>query len=390
MKILHTVEFYEPSVGGAQEVVKQLSERMAAKGHGVTVATTKLPNRSESIINGVRIKEFSIEGNAVRGINGETEEYKRFLTTEKFDVVMNYAAQQWATDLFFEVIDQVKAKKVLVPCGYSALYDPAYKNYFAELPPILKKYDATVYLSDVYRDIEFARKQGVTNLHVIPNGAPEERFSKLSEAESLAFKRRFGIKGKMILTVGNHTGEKGHTEAIKTFLLAPLVGRATLVIVGGGKSREGCYDSCHRHTTQLNRYLRFLGKSIVLLPAAEAVAAFKAADVFLFLSNIEASPLVLFEANAAKTSFVSAAVGNAAEISEWTGGGVIVRTSPAPNGRVKPSVADTILTLNRLFADPSRLDQLATRGRAAWEAKFTWGKITEEYLSLYREITHSR
>ena len=49
---------------------------------------------------------------------------------------MNYAAQQWATDLFFDVIDHVDATKVLVPCGYSALYDPAYERYFAELPEI--------------------------------------------------------------------------------------------------------------------------------------------------------------------------------------------------------------------------------------------------------------
>jgi glycogen synthase len=40
MKILHTVEFYSPSTGGAQEVVKQLSERMAEKGHVVTVILT--------------------------------------------------------------------------------------------------------------------------------------------------------------------------------------------------------------------------------------------------------------------------------------------------------------------------------------------------------------
>ena len=33
MKILHTVEFYHPSIGGMQEVVKQLSERLVLLGH---------------------------------------------------------------------------------------------------------------------------------------------------------------------------------------------------------------------------------------------------------------------------------------------------------------------------------------------------------------------
>lgn len=38
MKILFCVEFYYPSMGGAQEVVRQLAERMAAYGHEVCVA----------------------------------------------------------------------------------------------------------------------------------------------------------------------------------------------------------------------------------------------------------------------------------------------------------------------------------------------------------------
>ena len=35
MRILHTVEFYHPSVGGTQTVAQLLSERLAALGHEV-------------------------------------------------------------------------------------------------------------------------------------------------------------------------------------------------------------------------------------------------------------------------------------------------------------------------------------------------------------------
>ena len=73
MKILHTVEFYQPSIGGMQEVVRQLSERLAGLGHDVTVATTKLSSRKDLRINGIRIEEFEISANIVRGINGEIE-----------------------------------------------------------------------------------------------------------------------------------------------------------------------------------------------------------------------------------------------------------------------------------------------------------------------------
>ncbi len=46
MRILHTVEFYHPSIRGAQEVVRQFSERLVTLGHDVTVVTTKLPERN--------------------------------------------------------------------------------------------------------------------------------------------------------------------------------------------------------------------------------------------------------------------------------------------------------------------------------------------------------
>jgi hypothetical protein len=53
MRILHTVEFYEPRRGGAEEVIKQLSERMVLHGHEVTVATTYHPSRTSGYIQGV-------------------------------------------------------------------------------------------------------------------------------------------------------------------------------------------------------------------------------------------------------------------------------------------------------------------------------------------------
>lgn len=80
MNILHTVELYDPSKGGSQEVVKQLSEHMVKAGHKVTVVTTKLPERKGKVINGVKIVEFDVRGNILTGYNGETEEYKNFLT----------------------------------------------------------------------------------------------------------------------------------------------------------------------------------------------------------------------------------------------------------------------------------------------------------------------
>lgn len=385
MNILHTVEFYYPSVGGAQEVVRQLSEHMVSMGHDVTVATTKLPARETRTHNGVRIEEFAVSGNNVRGIEGDADAYRRFLVNGDFDVVMNYAAQQWASDLFFDVIDDVDARKVFVPCGYSALYDPAYARYFAELPAILRKYDATVYLAEDYRDIDFARRHGIANTHLIPNGADEREFAGLLTAhEKAELRSEHGVHGVMLMTVANYTGEKGHRELLHVFKRLPV--DATLVSAGGTTPGVGCYDAFTREAERINARRTVPRKSVVMLEGRDRRLVrdmLKAADLFVFLSNIEASPLVLFEAAAAGVPFVASDAGNSREIARWTGGGVIVRSRPQPNGRVRANLWDAMWKTTLLARARGRRRSMGAAARAAWERRFTWERLAADYLELY-------
>src|ERR1041385_4629617 len=141
MKILHAVESYYPSVGGMQEVVKQLSERLVKLGHDVTVVTRKIPERNFTEFNGVKIKDFAIGGNIVNGIEGDEEGYRNYLLNSNFDVVTFFAAQQWATDVALPILKQIKGKKVSVPTGYSGLYNPQYGTYFQSMKNWIHGYD---------------------------------------------------------------------------------------------------------------------------------------------------------------------------------------------------------------------------------------------------------
>lgn len=394
MKILHTVEFYYPSIGGSQEVVRHLSERMAEAGHEVYVATTKLPNRESLKINGVNIVEFDLSGNEVNGIKGkDADKYRDFLLTEKFDVVMNYAAQQWATDIFLSVVDKVKARKVFVPCGFSALYDPEYADYFDKMPERLRHYDALVFLANHYRDIDFAREHKLENIVVIPNGADEAEFSRLATDEEKRFIRaRYGLGGLVITTVGNHTNEKGHHELIRAFKMMPIT-PATLVIIGTIKPHDGCYDICELSADSGNNSLKFLGKRIILMDGSnrqDMLAVLKASDIFAFFSNVECSPLALFEAAAAGVPFVASEAGNDAEIAEWTGGGVIVKSHQRPNGRVQVDTKDALRQLTLLGLNKQKRQALGRQGHRSWKKSFTWSKLTNDYLALYEKIVNGK
>lgn len=377
MNILHTVEFYDPSIGGAQTVVKQLSERLAAKGNQVTVATSKLNHSRDPVINGVSIQEFAISGNAVKGYHGEVEVYQRFLMNHQFDLIMNYAAQEWTTDLFFDLMPQIKAKKVFVPCGFSRLHHPQYASYFAQMPFWLKQYDVNVFLSSTYQDIKFAQKHGLKNFKVIPNGADEQEFLTKSST-NIRQKLHLPQKTLLILLVGSHTGQKGHLQAIEIFKRAATPNSTLLII--GNPIPGGCSYRCQLqqiiHYLSLTTYSQQRHIIIAKFDRSDTVAAYQQADVFLFPSQVECSPLVLFEAMAAKLPFLTTNVGNAKEIIQWSGGGELL--SPNPRQAAQQ--------LKRLALNPIRRRQLGASGHRAWKKRFTWAKIAAQYEALYQSL----
>jgi L-malate glycosyltransferase len=382
VRILHTVELYHPSRGGAQEVVKRISELLVRRGHEVTVATSRHGERREQVINGVRIVELGITGSATRGIRGDTSEYLDLLRSGRFDVVMSYAAQQWATDLALLVLDSIPCRKVLAPCGFSGLYWPEFGPYFETLPDKLEMYDHLVFHSSTYRDVRFAIAHGLDRFSVIPNGAAVEEFG----ARDGSFRERHGVPEDhlLLLTVGSHTGLKGHAMCMRA-LLEAHTGPATLVVIGNTFKSPGCLPECTELAGTVRRRTRGRKRVLLLDPPREVVvAAFHAADLFLLGSNIECSPVVLFEAMASRTPFIATACGNAEEIAAWSGSGTIIPTRTTSKGFVTGSATDMAKAIERLAADPDERERLAERGHQAWRRQFTWEAIALQYERVYQ------
>jgi glycosyltransferase involved in cell wall biosynthesis len=357
---------------------------MAQRGHEVTVATTRLGARSATEINGVQIREFDVSGNLARGMEGEVDEYRKFLVDGDFDVIMNYAAQQWTTDAALDVLDDIRAVKVFAPCGFSGLFDPMYAGYFARMPDFMRRYDGLVLHSTTYRDAAFVQEHGITNAVCIPNGAGEDEFVPAHPGFRVA--HGIGERTPMLLTVGSHTGMKGHAEVMQAFRRA-RIGRAVLVIIGNLALGDGCQSSCMR-TARKIAWLSVGRKRVLVLdpPRRDVLAAYEAADLFVFASNIECSPLVLFESVASRTPFIASDCGNAAEIAETTGGGVIVRTDRDALGFAHSSPADLAVAIEGALRDPVEVRRRGEVGRLAWEQNFTWERIVVTYEDLYRGL----
>ncbi len=420
MKILHTVEYYTPSVGGAQEVVRQISERLARRGHQVTVATTTHPKRAEQWINGVKVEEFEIFGNPVNGFQGEIDRYQQFLLDGDFDIMMNYAAQEWTMDLVFPVLDRIPYRKVMIPCGFSKLFDPAYQTYYEKMPHIMRGYDHLVFHADDYRDTNFARQHGIANFTIIPNGASEIEFG----VEDTSFRERYRIPADipLLLTIGSHTAAKGHRLCLEAFGRLQT-DRAILMMIGNipdsvgqrkkflqelyeqarnlnivrlgkmlirailGGVEPGCLPDDRIYSKWINLSNR--GKKRVILadpPRTDVIAALQAADLFIFGSNVEYSPLVLYEAIASHTPFVSLACGNAAEIATWSGGGIIAPTIQQGHGNVDGDPNAFASVIDQLIVDAEQRKTLAHNGYNAWQTQFTWDALVSQYETLYLSL----
>jgi glycosyltransferase involved in cell wall biosynthesis len=445
MKLLFCCESYWPQPGGVQEVMRQIAERMAARGHDVSVATRTLSDRKADTHNGVRIHSFKVTGNLVTGIRGQVDRYRDFLTSFDGDAIMIKAAQQWTFDALWPVLDQIKARKIFIPCGFSSFYEPSFKDYFRRLPDILRKFDHLIFYAEHYRDIDFARANGMANFSIIPNGASEVEFGRETRKDG-RLREELGIPltDLVFLTVGSPVNAKGHDVVEEAFAKVDLGGRnATLILNGNwppkrftveyfrrvikrvtnvSSIREGVrlfrefgiggvmarlFPASPRDRTQLMKPSDAAapmtgGASIeaqasassaaparktvlrVDLPRSKVIDAFFEADLFVFASKVEYSPLVLFESAAAGTPFLTVPAGNAGEIVQWTGGGWLCPADVDGRGYIKVSPTVLAREIEKGLRTPDHLCELGAAGRQAWLDRFTWAKIAQSYESVLR------
>ena len=393
-RVLLCCEQYAPSVGGVQEVMRQIAERLAQRGLDVVVATGAHTKRGDDeVLNGVRVISFPITGNRVHGMTGSVRNYQELLRSGGFDAILIKAAQQWTFDAAVEVIEDVPSHTAFIPCGFSGLHDPRYADYFRKMPEWLGRFDDLVFYSGVYQDIEFARAHDLKNLRLIPNGVDEREFA---DTDSGNIRSDLGIAtgDDLLLSVGSMIMAKGHWEVVRAFRRARLKRAATLVI--NGNHPHGNLVSLLKRTVKhvlTGRWpilweaaLTSLhpGKKVLItnLPRERLIKLYNASKLFVFASHVEYSPLVLFEAAASATPFVASDAGNSAEIAAWTQAGIVVKRRDEKHRAC--DLADLRAAIESML-DKADLESLGSAGRLAVMSNgFTWDKIVDRYMEVLK------
>jgi glycosyltransferase involved in cell wall biosynthesis len=361
LRLVFTVERYAPAIGGAERVVQRVAEGLAARGHAVHVMTG---GQLEDIeLGGVHVHRLPVSGNQVRGVRGDASLVTSMVGRIEPDLVFNYAAQTWATDCCFPLLErEARPRMVLAPCGFSGLKKRRYASYFASMPTRLRRYDGLILHSTVYQDWDFADRAGVERMFVIPNGAdPPASGEEMLHAQI--------ADGSIAVTVGSHVYTKGHRDFARATRSLGRQRSLTGVIVAperhGLDSLRGCQMACRARA-------RMRGDRLIVLDGAApgtVADALATANLFLFTSRVECAPLVILEAMAAGTPWVSYNVGNVSELP----GGLIARDYEELLDR-----AGQILD----GAHP----ELGAQGHMAWDRTHRWESIIARYESVFEEL----
>ncbi len=392
MRILVTAFTFAPQVNGVAEVVGVHVEHLVRRGHEVTVATGFDPARivAPETNQNPCVVHFKVSGtgNLRSRFRGEIKEYQDFIRRWKGDIIMCHCWQSWCTDLAFPCFPDNAAKKVLISHGFSLHHYPvlvtfprglvtwlAWRPYVWRAVGMMRRFDRVVFLADLvnraaYYDHWLAKRRNLQNTCVIPTGVYPEEF----ESDLPDFRAAHGIGAeRLVLCLSNYDPHKNQLMALKAFAKAK-VNNAVLAIVG---------KEFNEYTALLQDWYAQAGGEEVIgrvlflekLDRKMARAAFRAADLFLCSSLWESGPLIVLEAMASRTAFVSTNVGFVATL---------------PGGVVVADENEMAAAIQKLLNDDERRLQLAQEGRTACEKRFHWSILMKQYDALLQSLVGDR
>jgi len=291
MRILQVCPVYYPHIGGTEDHVKNISERLAKK-HDVTVFTTDPSGklRKEEVVNGVQIRRFKVF--APGGAYYFSLSMLRALKTSEFDIVHGHDFH--ALPMFFS--RYAKCKQFVVTPHYHGVGHTPFRNFLMKFYKLiggktLKDADRIICVSSFEKNLllnDFNLED--EKIAVIPNGINLEEFKKTLKKRKLDH--------RTILCVSRVERYKGIDYIVRA--LPKLQDDIELEIVGKGTH----IDSLMRLVSKLGLLKRV--EFYQDLSRKELLQRYVNADVFVLLSRHEAFGITVAEALASGTPCIVA------------------------------------------------------------------------------------
>ena len=384
MKIIRTIESFYPKVHGPANQAFKISSELEKKEISCPVYTTffdvKKVSRKE-IIDNVKVRRFKDKIRLFKYIY--SPDMKKRLLKEKFDVIHSHCYRSYQSDLGYEVA-KVKQKPFVLSTHGTLL---SYK-YFVKFPWNLvfefydsitqkrtaKKADAIIVNSS--QEYKEALKFGIkkSKIHLIPVGIDYNDYK---------VKRSFKDKKVLdLLYVGRITRNRPlmpTLKAIKKINETLLENKIKLIIIGSEvrssfSAKKGYLNELKRFVkiNKLKDYVEFISE----LDRKELKKYYKNSDAFIYPSVYENFGQPILEAAASGLPVICSKVGIASDLFLENKQKLFISNDPR-------QIASQILNV----INPDLRKQVSKANVKVVREKFTWDKIIEKYVKLYKTLS---
>ncbi len=416
MRVLHANAAYWPFVGGAETYLRAMSERLARDGHEVIVAT--------SDATGVqcfwdprqpRIAERETTLNGVRVVRSQVDHLP-------FAPYSFYLLRRLATDLARlpfnsrPILDRLARHMPAIPGLEAALeaLGPGFDlvhgvNISLEWPLIagwrfarrqglpfvatpfvhvgewaVQRFYTMPHQLAALRDAECVIVQTEIEAQELARlGVPVERIVRLGMGIDLdevqggdgaRFRAQHGVDGPQVTFMGAVTDDKGSVHLLQAMQRLWQRGSSATLVVAGPPVTPSGFERVYRELPEEHRMrTRRLG-SVGGQLKQDMLAA---TDLFALPSRVDSFGIVYLEAWAYGVPVIGCRAGGVPDVIGDNRDGLLVEFG---------DVAGLAAAIEALLGDAERRRAMGQRGRSKVETHYTWDRIYERLLAIYKEV----
>ncbi len=367
MRIVQVVAYYPPHIGGMENCVKEISNRLAGKGHQVEVFTSDIgckKNRqsptSNPNVHYLRSWEFAHTA-IIPSL------FFKLLKIPRDSIIHVHVAQVIIPEVVY-LISKIKKIPYIAhihadvgPSGKLGFLLPFYKKVF--LQRILNSALRIVVPTRDYVNL-IGRKYSIpeTKIYEIPNGVDLEHFRSVSTRLHSPVR---------LLYVGRLSKPKNIPLLIQSFKLVIENNRrdAELHIVGEGEEKSRISSLIKKEELEKKVFLHgaLLGKDLYDI--------YSSSDIFVLTSECESFGLVLIEAMASGLPIVVSDITSVKNTVENNVTGLLVEQTPE----------DFAQAVEELLSNPQLREKIIKNSLEVVK-KYDWNKIVRKFEYIYEQV----
>lgn len=220
-----------------------------------------------------------------------------------------------------------------------------------------------IVVNSKYVKTELSKTFGKEKICLIRNGID---YNKIQKAPKL------DLEGDIkLLFVGRIEPPKGLNLLLKALSLLKKSSRKKVrLYIAGSGTHEADYKSLAT-SLKVHKYAKFLGH----LPLDECYSLYKSCDMFILPSRTESCPMTLLEALGSGIPIIATNVGGISEIVKNNRNGLLV-------GFNSLEIAQKI----KFLIDHPEVREQISKNNLIDANKYSWQKIVQQYLDLYKSI----